>query len=493
MVTFPSDFILTPLVPALILLTTAAFVILADLFLFDENTRHATAWIALIGLAIALGATLYIWATATLPMVALAGLAILDSFGLFLMLTIILITIIAVLMSAEYLREQKIEHAEFYALLLLAASGMMLMGISAELMTLWVGLETFSIALYVLAAYARPKAESEEAGLKYFFLGAFAAGFFLYGIAMTYGATGTTRLADIGRYIQAAGPGITANNLLFVAMGLILVGLLFKIAAVPFHQWTPDVYEGSPTAVTAFMATATKAAAFAALLRILFVAFPAPTTANAWSIMLAIVAVLTMIVGNVAALGQRNIKRMLAYSSITQAGYILIAVVAGGQAGITAALFYLLAYAVMTLGAFAVVIALNRGGAEFVDLDTYNGLAGRAPWLAFCMAIFMFALTGFPPFAGFIGKWYIFGTAVANGWGWLAAVGALASVVSAGYYLHVVVLMYMRPAPADAPPIGDARGPAGWAVGLTLAGTVLLAFVAGPMFNAAQTTILAMR
>lgn len=493
MVTFPSDFVLTPLVPSLLLLTTAAFVLLADLFLFDENTRHGTAWIALIGLGITLLATLYIWSTADLPMLALGGLAVLDSFGLFLILTITLVTAVVVLLSAEYLVEQRIEHAEFYALLLLAASGMMLMGISAELMTLWVGLETFSIALYVLAAYARPKVESEEAGLKYFFLGAFAAGFFLYGIALVYGATGTTRLAAIADFIARAGAGVTANNLLFVGLGLILVGLLFKIAAVPFHQWTPDVYEGSPTAVTAFMATATKAAAFAALLRILLVAFPAPATASAWSLMLAIIAVLTMIVGNVAALGQRNLKRLLAYSSIAQAGYILVAVVAGGQAGAAAAMLYVLAYAMMTLGAFAVIIALNRGGNEFITLDSISGLASRAPWLALAMAVFMFALTGFPPFIGFFGKWFIFTTAVASGWAWLAAVAALASVVSAGYYLRVVVVMYMRPAPEDAPPVGDARGPAGWAVGLTLAATVFLALFAGSMFSAAQTAILAMR
>jgi len=262
---------------------------------------------------------------------------------------------------------------------------------------------------------------------------------------------------------------------------------------VPFHQWTPDVYEGAPTAVTAFMATATKAAGFAALLRVLFLAFPAPAMVGAWSTILAILAVLTMLVGNIVALSQRNIKRLLAYSSIAQAGYILIAVVAGGQAGINAAMFYLLAYALMTLGAFAVVIALNRGGPELVNLEDYAGLATRAPGLSFALALFMFALTGFPPMAGFVGKWFIFSVAVSSGYAWLAVVGAIASVISAGYYLYVVVLMYMRPVREGAPEVGNARGPAGWAVAFTAVAVVLVGIFAGPIFNLAQATLLASR
>jgi NADH-quinone oxidoreductase subunit N len=283
------------------------------------------------------------------------------------------------------------------------------------------------------------------------------------------------------------------NNLLLVGLALILVGLSFKVALVPFHQWTPDVYEGAPTAVTAFMATATKAAGFAALLRVLFLAFPAPEVAGAWAVILSILAALTMLVGNIVALSQRNIKRLLAYSSIAQAGYILIAVVAGGQAGINAAMFYVLAYALMTLGAFAVVIALNRGGAEILDLSQYAGLASRAPGLSLALALFMFALTGFPPLAGFVGKWYIFDVAVRQGYGWLAVIGAIASVISAGYYMYVVVLMYMRPAPDDAPAIGDARGPAGWAVVITAVAVILVGIFASPVFNFAQATLLASR
>ncbi len=492
MINFPSDLNLGPIAPALAVVATGILVMLADLFLFRAEDRHNTVWIALGGLIGAFLLTLGYWGqVAGGPVTALGGLAILDRFALFLDLIIILVTAIVMLLAAEYLVEQNIEHAEFYTLILFSASGMMLMGASADLMTLWVSFETFSIALYVLAAYARPKVESEEAGLKYFFLGAFSAGFFLYGIALTYGATGTTKLARIADFIQANAATIAANNMLYVGLGLILVGLGFKVALVPFHQWTPDVYEGAPTAVTAFMATATKAAGFAALLRVLFLAFP--QISGAWSGILALLAVLTMIGGNVIALSQRNIKRMLAYSSIAHAGYILIAVVAGGAQAVSAAMYYILVYALMTLGAFAVVIALNRGGAEVLNFEDYAGLVQRRPGLTHALAVFMFALTGFPPLAGFVGKWYIFDLAVRNGWAWLAVVGALASVISAGYYLYLVVLMYMRPAPDNAPALGGAQGTAGLAVALTLIGTVLLGIFASPVFNLAQSALLAAR
>ena len=239
------------------------------------------------------------------------------------------------------------------------------------------------------------------------------------------------------------------------------------------------------------MATATKAAGFAGLLRVLFLAFP--QLSGAWSSILALLAVLTMLGGNVIALSQRNIKRMLAYSSIAHAGYILIAVVAGGAQGVSAAMFYILVYALMTLGAFAVVIALNRGGDEVVNFEDYAGLVQRRPGLTHALAVFMFALTGFPPLAGFVGKWYIFDLAVRNGWAWLAVVGTLASVISAGYYLYLVVLMYMRPAPDNAPPLGGSQGTAGLAVALTLIGTVLLGIFASPVFNLAQAALLAAR
>ena len=486
MVTFPTDISVLPIVPPLMMLATALVVILADLFLFKEGEKHATVWLALLGLGATLVATLVTWASLGGRSVsAFAGLVTLDTYALMLDVIIIIVTAIVMLLSAEYLVEQNIEHAEFYTLLLLSAMGMMIMGRGVELISLWVGFETFSIALYVLAAYARPKLESEEAGLKYFFLGTFAAGFFLYGIAMTYAATGTTRLAGIADFIRVNQANIGANTMLFVGLGLMLVGLSFKVALVPFHQWTPDVYDGAPTAVTAFMATATKAAGFALLMRVLLVAFPAPAMAAAWTGILALLAALTMIVGNVVALMQRNMKRLLAYSSIAQAGYIMIAVVAGGSGGVTAAMYYLLAYAVMTLGAFGVVIALNRGGDEMLELNSYAGLSTRAPFLAMSLAVFMFALTGFPPLAGFVGKWYIFQNAVDSGWAWLAVVGALTSVVSAGYYLYVVVLMYMRPAPENAPVIGDGRGPAGTAVALALVATLLLGLFSAPIFNLA--------
>ncbi|MFN8485539.1 MAG: NADH-quinone oxidoreductase subunit N [Anaerolineae bacterium] len=489
-VTMPTDASVLPLLPSALVAATAIVVILADIFLLDAQRKHWTAWIALVGLAFAGLVTLAIYGGlghASIP--SFGGFLILDDFALFVDILVIVVTIVAVLMSAEYLVEQGIEHAEFYVLMLFAASAMMLMGTSAELITLWVCLETFSIALYVLAAYARPKVESEEAGLKYFFLGAFAGAFLLYGIALLYAGAGTTTLAGIGRFVQANGTAALGNALLLLGLGLVLVGLSFKAAFVPFHQWTPDVYEGAPTAVTAFMATATKAAAFAALLRILLVAFPGPL-APTWTVALAIIAALTMLGGNLMALAQNNIKRMLAYSSIAQAGYVLVAVVAGAS---NAAMFYLLAYAMMTLGAFAVIISLNNYGSEMLDIDSYAGLAGRAPGRALALALFMFALTGFPPLAGFVGKWFIFSSAVATGWTWLALIGALASVISAGYYLRIVVLMYMRPAPAETQPLGSPTGGAAWAMGITVVAVLLLGVFASPILNMAQSTLLALR
>ena len=490
-VTMPTDVSFLPILPSALVALTAVVVILADIFLLRDKQKHWTAWLAMIGLGLSLMVTLAMFSGlnhASLPF--FGGFVILDDFALFVDILVIVVTLVAVLMSAEYLVEQGIEHAEFYVLMLFAASAMMLMGTSAELITLWVTLETFSIALYVLAAYARPRVESEEAGLKYFFLGAFAGAFLLYGIALLYAATGTTGLAAIGRFIQANGLAAGGNALILLGLGLVLVGLSFKSAFVPFHQWTPDVYEGAPTAVTAFMATATKAAAFAALLRVLLVAFPAPQMTSAWTVALAIIAVLTMLGGNLMALAQNNIKRLLAYSSIAQAGYVLIAVVAGAS---SAAMFYLLAYAMMTLGAFAVVISLNNYGSEMLDLDSYAGLAGRAPGRALALALFMFALTGFPPLAGFVGKWFIFSAAIATGWTWLALIGALAIVISAAYYLRVVVLMYMRPAPAEAQPLGAPSGGATWALGITAVAVLLLGLFASPIVNMAQSTLLALR
>jgi NADH-quinone oxidoreductase subunit N len=349
---------------------------------------------------------------------------------------------LTVLFSVGYLEREQLLAPEYYVLLVFAVLGMMLMGGGGDLMVIFLGLELMSICVYVLAGFNRRSPRSAEAALKYFLLGAFASGFLLYGIALTYGATGTTNLALIG--VQIASIGLRHAPMLLLGLGMLLVGFAFKVAAVPFHMWAPDVYDGSPTPVAGFMATAVKAAAFAALFRVLGEAF---AQATAWRGIIVALALTTMIGGNLVALAQRSLKRMLAYSSIAHAGYLLVAVATGTAAGAAAFLFYLVAYTLTTLAAFAVLAAKGRGGESDVLIDDLAGLAQQRPWLAFALTVCMLSLFGFPGTAGFIGKWYILAAAVGAGQGWLASALVLTSLVSAGYYLPVVMAMYMKPLP----------------------------------------------
>jgi len=350
---------------------------------------------------------------------------------------------LTVLISFRYLEREQLLVPEYYVLLIFGTLGMMVMAAGADLMVIFLGLELMSVAVYVLAGLDRRRARSAEAALKYFLLGAFASGFLLYGIALAYGATGTTNLSLIGA--QGAIMG-RPSVMLLAGLALLIVGFAFKIAAVPFHMWAPDVYDGSPTPVTAFMATGVKAAAFAALFRVLNQAF-GPVAA--WHDILWWLAVVTMIGGNLFALGQRSLKRMLAYSSVAHAGYLLVAVTARGAAGTSAFLVYVIAYTLMSLGAFAVLTAKGRGGESDVMIDDLAGLAGERPWLAFALAVCMLSLLGFPGTAGFIGKWYILIAATSAGQNTLAAILVLTSVVSAGYYLPVIMAMYMKPQPVE--------------------------------------------
>ncbi len=351
---------------------------------------------------------------------------------------------LTVLISFAYLEREQLLIPEYYVLLIFATLGMMVMAAGADLIVIFLGLELMSVAVYVLAGLDRRRARSAEAALKYFLLGAFASGFLLYGIALAYGATGTTNLGLIGGQVSIMGK---PSVMLLAGLALLIVGFAFKIAAVPFHMWAPDVYDGSPTPVTAFMATGVKAAAFAALFRVLNQAF-APVAA--WHDILWWLAVVTMIGGNLFALGQRSLKRMLAYSSVAHAGYLLVAVTAGGGAGTSAFLVYVIAYTLMSLGAFAVLSAKGRAGESDVLIDDLAGLAGQRPWLAFALAVCMLSLLGFPGTAGFIGKWYILIAATSAGQNTLAAILVLTSVVSAGYYLPVIMAMYMKPQPVEA-------------------------------------------
>jgi len=368
------------------------------------------------------------------------GMFVHDGFTLFFTLLFCGIGALGTLISWDYARRTGIGRAEYYALLVGSTLGMVLMAASNDLITIFLGLELMSLALYVLVGFRRSRLDSNEAAVKYFLLGAFASGFLLYGIALCYGATGTTNLGRMSEFL--AGSPIQNNALLVTGGLLLLTGLAFKISAVPFHMWTPDAYEGAPTAVTGFMSAGAKAAGFAALLRVAL--HPLAGLHESWGTIITVVAILTMTVGNVTALLQLNLKRMLAYSSIAHAGYLLVAVVAGGPDGAAAALLYLAVYSVMNLGAFGVLTLLGREHEERVLLGDVAGLGFRRPWIGLAMAIFMLSLAGIPPTAGFMAKAYLFGVAVRTGHVPLVIVAVLNSVVSVFYYLRVTVAMYME-------------------------------------------------
>ena len=364
-----------------------------------------------------------------------------DNFSSFFTVIFILCAGLSILISDTYFKKEECNHGELYPLILFATVGMMFMAKATDLMTVFLGLEVLSVSLYVLAGFNRANVRSNEAGLKYFLLGAFSTGFLLYGMALTYGATGTTKIAKIAAV--AAQNGAVVNNPMFlVGMLLMATGFSFKIAAAPFHMWTPDVYEGAPTPITAFMSAGPKAAGFAAFLRVFLIALP--SLKAEWSDLLWILAVLTMTTGNIIALSQDNIKRMLAYSSIAHAGYALVGFTACNPAGVSGILFYLLSYTFMNIGAFAIIILIGKKGEPNNNVQDYAGFATKHPVLAMCMSIFLFSLAGIPPTAGFIGKFYLFAGAVQAGYIWLAIIGVLNSAASVYYYLRVMVFMYMK-------------------------------------------------
>ncbi|MBN1657362.1 MAG: NADH-quinone oxidoreductase subunit N [Anaerolineae bacterium] len=426
--------------PELVVLVTALLVMIVDLLMPHAQKRRLV-WVALAGVVAAGAVSFYVW-DGTDP--TLHDMLAADGYALFVSLAILVAAALALLFSADYAERMGLPQGEYYTLFLLATAGMMLMAAAINLMTIFVALEILSLSLYALVGLNRAERRSSEAALKYFLLGAFATGFLAYGMALVYGQAGTTSLAGVRAHVLALD---TVPALLSVGLGLMLVGLGFKVALVPFQWWTPDVYEGAPTPVTAFMSVGAKAAAFAALGRVVILAFGGEAGAP---LALAVLAVLTMTVGNLAALRQTSVKRMLAYSSIAHAGYLLTGVAAGNEAGVTGVLFYLLAYAFMNAGAFAILVAATRfegGSVKGETMDALQGLRRRQPWLAAAMAVFMLSLAGVPPLVGFLAKLYVFGAAVQAGLAWLAIAGVINSVISAYYYLRVVAAMYMREAP----------------------------------------------
>ncbi|MDE3088550.1 MAG: NADH-quinone oxidoreductase subunit N [Chloroflexota bacterium] len=425
------DINLSIIAPALIVAITAIVVLLGELVTPAERKRWL-GYLSIVGLIIAAFAAVNLWGTNAS---GFSGMVVADNFGLFLTLTITLGAALSILLSIPFIHAHKIDQGEYYVLLLGSVSGMILMATATDLIVIFLGLELLSLPLYILAAFERENTRSLEAGVKYFLLGAFSSAFFLYGIALVFGATGSTNLRLISQSLNLS------NSVALIGVGLLIVGFGFKVALVPFHWWTPDVYDGAPTTITAFMSVAVKAAAFGAFFRTFQFALPA--LAFDWRAVLALIAVLTMTLGNVAALLQSNVKRMLAYSSIAHAGYILIALVAMSQNGLSSALFYILAYTLTNLGAFGAVIALGNGEKERLEIRDYAGAAREHPLVALVLTICLLSLAGFPPFAGFVGKFLIFSAAVENGLAWLAIIGVLNSLVSVYFYLRPVVQMYM--------------------------------------------------
>jgi NADH-quinone oxidoreductase subunit N len=424
--------------PALALVIAAVIVLLGDLFL-PRSHKQVLAYVAMLGIVAAFVATMLLWSATEPAFFGTDGMAVADGYALFFNYVFLTAAGLAVLISVDYAHRQELAQGEYYALLLLSTAGMSVMAAATDLMVLFVGLEVLSIPLYVLAGLKRGQDESNESGLKYLLLGAFASAFLLYGIALTYGVSGSTALG-------AAAAGLAADPstklLALAGLGLMVVGLGFKVALVPFHAWTPDVYQGAPTSVTAFMSVGAKAAGFAALGRALAIAFP--DLLADWSPLLAILAVLTMTLGNLGALRQTDLKRLLAYSSVAHAGYLLVGLAAANQAGLAGVLFYLLAYGFMNVGAFAVVIAAERVEGGDVTVDSIAGLAARKPGLAAGLTVALLSLAGVPPLAGFVGKFYLFRAAVETDLTWLAVVGVLNSVVSAYFYLKVIVAIWLR-------------------------------------------------
>ena len=437
----PSDLLL--LLPELLVIAAACAVLVLDPVL-SSNLKDGLAWLSLGTLAVCMG---LISSQIGHPATAFGGMVAIDTYACFWKLLLCFVAGLTVLLSYSYLKEERLYFGEYYAFVLLSLCGMMVMVSAADLLAIYLGTELMSLSLYVMAGLKRSEPRSLEASAKYFVLGAFSSGILLYGISLLYGATGSTRLPAIADAV--AGRSLDDPLLLFATI-LLAVGFAFKLAVVPFHMWTPDVYQGAPTSVTAFMAVASKAASFGAFLRVFAEGLSGLRTD--WSTIFLLLCIATLVLGNVVALVQTNVKRMLAYSSIAHAGYALIGVVATGRMGaegnsahgISSVLLYLALYTFMTFGAFAIVAMLRKGSLEGEEIEDFTGLAKRQPVAALLMLVFMVSLAGIPPTAGFIGKFYVFMSAVEAGMTWLAVLALIFAAVSAYYYLRLVLVMYMR-------------------------------------------------
>jgi NADH-quinone oxidoreductase subunit N len=465
------------ILPVLVLSLFGIVVMVLDPLVDEEKSQKTLGGIAFVGTLVALAST---WYMAQSPGLAFSNTIRIDSFSIFFNFLVIAIAAVVILSSFEYMAVQRIRAGEYYALILFGVVGMSLMSSSVELVLIFIGLEISSISTYILAGFRRNEAASSESSLKYFLLGSFATAFFLYGVALMFGATGSTNIDVISQKLQAA----PAEVLVFLAMALMFVGLGFKVAAAPFHVWTPDVYEGAPAPVVGFMSTAPKAAAFAVLLRVVF-SINAP--GRFWFLWVA--AAFSMTLGNVGALVQSNVKRLLAYSSIAHAGYLLVAFAMTtpetSLTGISAAMFYTAAYAAMNVGAFAVVSHFANAGERYVTLEDYEGLGKSSPILAATLTMFLLSLIGIPMTGGFFAKFYVFSAALRANLIWLTLIGVANSAVGAYYYLRIIVAMYMRESRKEVPVTPIPFG-LGLALVLSLLATLYLGILPNRVLQIAQ-------
>lgn len=476
---------LVTILPELIVVSVACLLLVLDP-ITPSNRKDLLAWMSVATLGVCFVVTAGSMGDRVF---AFSDLVVVDGYASFWKLLLYVVSGMTILLSIGYLKEERIDLAEFYGFVLLSLTGMMIMVSGADLLVIYLGIELMSISLYIMAGFKRFEARSIESSAKYFILGAFSSGLLLYGISLIFGAAGSTRLVEIAAVVDARG---LDDSLILIALMLVIVGFGFKVAAVPFHMWTPDVYQGAPTSVTAFMAVASKAASFGAFLRVMLEGFGGMKPN--WSGLILGVCILTLILGNLVAIVQTNVKRMLAYSSIAHAGYALIGLVVAGWVGtgagvsakgVSSMMLYLAVYSFMTLGAFSIVAILRRGGSEGEDLDDFTGLAKRHRGAAFLMLLFMVSLAGIPPTAGFIGKFYLFMAAVNAGLTWLAVVGLIFAAVSAFYYLRVVMVMYMRePSPDQENETRLALSPTATVVlALAAAGVVLFGLYPWPLVS----------
>lgn len=473
-------FNLLPILPVLLIVGWGMVLMLADLFI-PKDKKEWLGWLSFVGYIVALVQTVGLWGGSWGIFTPEGGtpMILVDNYSNILNGIFLLTGAITVLFSLNYLAKAGINRGEYYYLVMFSISGMMLMGMANDLILVFLALELLSIPLYVLSGFARPRVDSEESAMKYFLLGAFASGFLVFGIALIYGGTQSTALPIIVGTIGSSGTIGAAG------VAMLLVGFAFKVAAVPFHMWTPDVYQGAPTAVTGFMSVGAKIGGFAAMIRIFIAALP--DLGDTWVPAMAVIAALTMILGNVVALSQTNIKRMLGYSSIAHAGYIMMAVAAGVDSpdAVSAALFYMIAYLFTNLGAFAIIIAVERKEGMGVNIADYKGLAKRSPALALVLAYFMLSLTGVPPTGGFTGKFFVFRAVIDADLLWLTIVGIITSVVSGYFYLRIVYYSFMYDGEGEV----SSRPELNFAIGLTALATLALGLIPAPWYNLVQQAI----